>query len=157
MMNRLHRHWVTAYNSPNRANVHMMRDSSLPEKSGCRIAAVPDALWDTPAMPNPAESSIESAADIYPTIVPMCPGANLRALISFAGPSFNYMAEGSVYRHARIGAISVRNHRAHWIWILSAAVHSSDLSVTSAPYEIPKDILALSLSLSLCAFVRLPI
>lgn len=60
MMNRLHRHWVTAYNSPSRAIVHMMRDSSLPEKSGCRIAAVPDALWDTPAVPNPAESSIES-------------------------------------------------------------------------------------------------
>lgn len=41
------------------------------------------------------------------------------------------------------------NHRAHWIWILSGAVHSSDLSVMSAPREIPEDTLASSVSLSL--------
>jgi len=155
------------------AIVHIWRVNRLPEKSGCRIAAVRCFVRHSePKSSRPEPSRSEQSRTeqgqsqqwrhIYSTIVPMCPGANLRALISFAGPSFNYMAEGSVYRHARIGAISARNHRAHWIWILSGAVHSSDLSVMSAPHEIPKDtlvstlalFLSLSLSLSLSSLIR---
>lgn len=61
MMNRLHRHWVTAYNSPSRAIVHMMRDSRLsPRNPDVGLRLFPMLCETRLPCRNPAESGIES-------------------------------------------------------------------------------------------------